>query len=87
MHTTVALSHVTFYDLVGCHLGGNIDPDRAGKKLVRYREADICKLACDGHDVCDLRFHGVRVAEGGGEQAFKKIVLPKVVVTLIVDSK
>ena len=44
-----------------------LNPNRTGKKLVHDWEADICELACDRHDICDLRFHGVRVAEGNGE--------------------
>ena len=43
------------------------DSDCAGKKLVQNQKANISKLACDCHDVCDLWFHGVRVIEGDGE--------------------
>jgi hypothetical protein len=44
-----------------------LDPNHTGKSLVRDGEANICELACDRHDVCNLQFHGVQVAEGDGE--------------------
>jgi hypothetical protein len=47
--------------------GLNVVDTVLNKKLVHNWEANICELACNRHDVCDLWFHGVQVVEGDSE--------------------
>ena len=66
--TSLGTSRCVSEDHLECVLRSQqLDPNCAGKKLVRDWEADICELACDRHDVCNLQFHEVRVVEGDGE--------------------
>ena len=44
-----------------------LDPNCASKKSVHDGEADIYKLVCDRHNICDLWFYGVQVVEGDGK--------------------
>ena len=55
--------------------------------MVCNREANIYKLVGNQYDFCNLGFYKVQVAEGGGEQAFKEVVLPDIIIALIVDSE
>jgi hypothetical protein len=48
--------------------------------LVCNREANIYKLVGNQHDFCNLGFYKVQVAEGGGKQAFKEVVLPDIII-------
>ena len=55
--------------------------------MVYNREANICELVGNQHNFCNLGFYRVQVAEGGGEQAFKEVVLPDIIIALVVDSE